>query len=76
MSMKSRDRYPEIGKKFRFKGMLEDVLLLVRETYPTAFKEGSTGYEYTFYIKTDNDPELIGHAWSRDNENWWVRITK
>lgn len=54
-----------------------DVLGYVREVWPTAYREGSTGSERSWWIRTDGqEAVLVAHSFpvrGRDDTEMWVR---
>lgn len=69
--MKSRDTYRTEwgGKKIR--STFEEMIVLVRQRFPQAFKEGSTGPELSWW----NGSNLVAHSWSNDwGVTWWTRF--
>lgn len=67
-----RDRYQELGPKILVHGF-EAAMIKVREVWPKAYQEGSTGFERTWW----SGRELVGHHWpvrARDPERLWLRL--
>ncbi|CAH1691806.1 conserved hypothetical protein [Hyphomicrobiales bacterium] len=67
-----RDRYPELGPKLKVSGF-EAAMTKVREVWPGAYQEGSTGFERTWW----SGRELVGHHWpvrARDPDTLWLRL--
>lgn len=56
-------RYPFLGPAVLVEGGFEGALAHVRELWPTASAEGSTGPERTFFVKTEEGSGLVGHYW-------------
>lgn len=77
MTVPNNDRYAAelTGPYLRFNS-LEGALLYARNVFPQLYVEGSTGFERTFWVRTDNEPTLIGHAWmtGRKKEVWHLRL--
>ncbi len=66
-----KDIHPELGPRNRVSST-EEALARVREVWPLASMEGSTGFQRSFWI----DGELVGHCWeirSREDD-FWLRI--
>lgn len=66
-----KDIHPELGPRKRVSS-LEDALARVREVWPCASMEGSTGFQRSFWV----EGELVGHCWevrSRDDD-FWLRV--
>lgn len=60
----NKDRYPELGQKVSVDS-IEAALERVRQTWPNATMEGSTGAERSFWTKTSSGNGLIGHCWPK-----------
>lgn len=59
-----QDRYTFLGTRV----LVADfgaALAAVRATWPTAYAEGSTGAERTFYVVRDEKAGLVAHCWPR-----------
>lgn len=54
---------------------MEEAVRLVREKWPAADCEGSTGLERSFAIKDGMNTILIAHAWA-PRRRWKVRIAE
>lgn len=67
----NKDIHPDLGPRQRT-GNIESCLRLVREQYPSARMEGSTGAERSFWVAR----ELVAHAWpvAGMREAMWLRI--
>ncbi len=70
------DRYPFLNPRRQRVATPEDVMALVRATWPTASQSGSTGYERSWTIRTPEGQRLVAHSWSptRDMRFFWVRV--
>ena len=63
----SRDGHFLSSKKIHvFDG---ELLSKIREIYPLATQEGSTG-SYSFFL----NGEVVGEAWLHRKSGWWLRI--
>lgn len=70
--MSRLDRYPELGPKLTAATEME-AMTMVRAVWSQAYKEGSTGYERTWWV----GKELVAHQWpksARAPEPLWIRI--
>lgn len=72
-----KDRYASelTGPKLKFNSF-ESSLLYVRNIFPDVYAEGSTGFERTFWVKRNSEPELVAHVWmtGRTKEVWHLRV--
>lgn len=75
--MPNRDRYATelTGPYVRFNSF-ESAFLYARNVFPQLYVEGSTGPERTLWLKTDDEPLLVGHVWmtGRSKEVWHLRL--
>ena len=71
----TRDRYSKLGPKKPL-DQPEDALQRVREFWPTAYQEGSTGPERTWWVRSDAGNMVVAHHWQTDRGNWFIRIAK
>jgi hypothetical protein len=70
----NRDLHPDLGPRQRIVSA-ELALRLVREVWPGAYAEGSTGPERSWWVKTDDEPLLVAHHWQiRRSPDFWLRI--
>jgi hypothetical protein len=60
----NKDRYSFLGSR-TLVADFEAALASVRETWPTACAEGSTGAERTFYVGRGPKAGLVAHCWPR-----------
>lgn len=76
------DRYHSLGAKRRVTDF-DDALIKVREHFPKAYAEGSTGPERTFWVRQDPDnpfdapSDLVAHFWKtpvKVHNVYFVRI--
>ena len=68
------DRYPSLGRKITA-ATEQEAMDLVRAVWPSAHKEGSTGFERSWWVER----ELVAHQWPKNNqtlEPLWVRVSK
>lgn len=67
----NRDTHPDLGPRVRADSV-EACLSRVRDAYPRARAEGSTGFERSYWV----DGLLVAHAWpvARQREAMWLRI--
>jgi hypothetical protein len=71
-----KDIHKDLGPKTRVSST-EDALARVRQRWPAAFAEGSTGYQRSFWIHGDDrEAEFVGHCWEiRGREDaFWLRV--
>lgn len=61
------DTYKDIQNELVKCGTLEDALILVRRSYPKTYMEGSTGFQRSFWIRSDGASLLVGHAWTTNS---------
>lgn len=59
-----QDRYSFLGPR-TLVADFEAALATVRRTWPTAYAEGSTGAERTFYVGTSDNAGMVAHCWPR-----------
>ncbi len=63
-------RYPELGPKRRVTS-LEEAMQSVKNRYPQAYSEGSTGPERSFWV----DGRFVAYAWPvRGKNEFWLRV--
>lgn len=71
-----KDIHKDLGTKSRVSS-IEEALFRVREHWPEAYLEGSTGYQRSFWVREGSgEAELVGHSWEirgRDDD-FWLRI--
>jgi hypothetical protein len=76
----NQDRYPYLGPRRRVANF-DQVIMAVRQEWPTAYCEGSTGYERTWFWRNPDlkEPELIAHSrWvssADESRGYYVRVT-
>ncbi len=75
MPAKKVDIHKELGQKQTVDSE-EAVLSLVRDHYPNAFQEGSTGPQRTWWIRQDKEIILIGHSWLNRAGKYSVRVNR
>ncbi len=73
----SKDRYAAelTGPYLRFNSF-ESARLYARNVFPDLYVEGSTGFERTLWVRSDDEPILVGHVWmtGRTKEVWHLRL--
>lgn len=69
------DRYHALGPKLRVANFA-NAANVIREVYPAAYWEGSTGYERSWWTNSEHGLELIAHSWPvrRHPTNLWLRV--
>lgn len=60
----NKDRYSFLAPRILVADF-EAALLTVRKIWPTAYAEGSTGAERTFYVGLSDGAGLVAHCWPR-----------
>lgn len=68
------DIHKDLGPKRRLVSY-EEALAAVREVWPDARAEGSTGTQRSFWVGDGMESELVGHAWEVRSATggWWLR---
>lgn len=71
----NRDLHPELGAKQRFEDF-EAVVDAVRAVWATAYAEGSTGPERSWWVRDGSGAAvLVGHSWPvRGSHEIWLRL--
>lgn len=64
------DRYPKLGRKIELEGP-EQALTLVREYWPNAYQEGSTGPERSWWSPVGDDLAMVAHHWQVPRSGKW-----
>jgi hypothetical protein len=71
-----KDIHPDLGPRKRVSS-IEDALANVRKVWPSAWMEGSTGFQRSFWIRgADGLGALVGHCWEirGRSDQFWLRI--
>lgn len=61
------DTYKGIPSTLVKCGTLDDALVLVRRSYPEAYMEGSTGFQRSFWVTSNEGVKMVGHAWTTNS---------
>jgi hypothetical protein len=71
-----KDIHPDLGPRSRISS-IEEALAHVRKVWRSAWIEGSTGFQRSFWVKgAGGDAVLVAHCWEiRGREDdFWLRI--
>lgn len=69
------DTYAHIQPSTKHKVLrLDDCVDVIRHKHPAAYMEGSAGLQRMFVVWVGGRRLMAGHAWSRINKFWWVRV--
>jgi hypothetical protein len=71
-----KDIHPDLGPRSRVSS-IEEALTHVRKVWPSAWREGSTGFQRSFWVKdAGGEAVLVGHCWEiRGREDdFWLRV--
>ena len=69
----TRDRYPDLGPKEDLSSF-DSALERVREAWPEAWQEGSTGLERTWWVREGATTRCIAHHWETRKGRVYVRV--
>lgn len=69
------DIHTDLGPRTRV-ASFEEAFEKVRETWPGARAEGSTGFQRSFWTGSSDQAELVGHGWEVRSRKggWWLRV--